>query len=64
MQPEQIEDQISAIDEFIQQECFCCLCGSELEFQHEFDFLNLKVSEKSSCRQCHIDISNKDHTLH
>lgn len=54
----------SPVDDFIQQECHCCLCGGELTFKHEFDFLNLKVQEASSCPKCHIEVSCKDHLLH
>jgi hypothetical protein len=32
----------------------CCICGSNLVFQHTTDFLELKVTEKGCCPQCGI----------
>lgn len=41
----------------------CCLCGTQLEFKHEVDFLNLKVRENATCPSCKIDLKPKEHTL-
>lgn len=57
-------DEVTQQDEFIQQELHCSLCGHELEFNHEFDFLNLKIQEQSRCPECRIQVANKDYTLH
>ena len=59
-----IDEALTPLDEFIQQEFHCCLCGGDLEFNHVYDFLNQKVSEQSSCSKCKIEISNKEHSLH
>lgn len=32
----------------------CCICGTQLVFQHTTDFLELKVVEKGCCPQCGI----------
>jgi hypothetical protein len=58
------EDTLTSTDEFIQEELFCCLCGSELEFKHSLDFAKNTIQEDSHCPQCHIDLKQKEHTLH
>ena len=28
----------------------CCLCGTDLKFQHKVDYMTLKIEEKSNCQ--------------
>lgn len=57
------EDQMSPIQEFVQDQNHCCLCGSELSFTHKMDRLNLTVVEDAKCGSCHISLRTKTHSL-
>lgn len=41
----------------------CCLCGSELKFQHRIDYLTLEVKEESHCPSCRIQMRSRDYVL-
>jgi uncharacterized paraquat-inducible protein A len=47
----------------IEDETKCCLCGTDLKFEHKFDYTNLKVHENASCPACQIKLKTRDHTL-
>ncbi len=42
----------------------CCLCGTELAFQHEVDYSRLSVREDAHCPSCRIRLRARDHALH
>lgn len=44
------------------QNC-CCLCGTDLKFEHKVDYITLKIEEKSKCPSCQIDLRQRDFTL-
>jgi hypothetical protein len=58
------EDQLSPIQEYMQDQNNCCLCGSELTFSQKIDHLSLTVVEDARCGSCHISLRTKNHTLH
>ena len=41
----------------------CCLCGTDLKFQHKVDYMTMKIEEKSNCPSCQIELRQKDFTL-
>ena len=41
----------------------CCICGSQLVFQHQTDFLAHKVTEKGCCTQCGIRTKENEFIL-
>ena len=47
----------------IEDQNFCCLCGTKLAFKHKVDFLTLKVQEEADCPSCRIRMKNKEHVL-
>ena len=51
-------------EDYIEVEHHCCLCGTELEFYHQFDDLTLTVKEKAQCPRCNVQLKEKEHTLH
>jgi DNA-directed RNA polymerase subunit RPC12/RpoP len=51
-------------EDYIEVEHHCCLCGTELEFFHNLDDLSLKVKEKAQCPKCHVQLKEREHTLH
>lgn len=56
-------DVISPVQEFIQDQNHCCLCGSELKFAHKMDHLTLTVVEDAKCESCHISLRTRSHIL-
>ena len=47
----------------IEDQNFCCLCGSKLKFHHKIDYLSLRVQEDADCPSCKIRMKTKDHGL-
>ena len=41
----------------------CCLCGSNLKFEHKVDYLTLRIQEDAHCPSCRIQMKSKEHTL-
>lgn len=58
-----IDDRMSPIQEFMQDQNHCCLCGSELSFFHKMDHLTLTVVEDAKCGSCHISLRTKTYSL-
>ena len=56
-------DAISPVQEFIQDQNHCCLCGSELKFTHAMDHLTLTVVEDAKCESCHVSLRTRTHSL-
>jgi hypothetical protein len=47
----------------IEDQNHCCLCGTQLKFQHKFDYMTLKVQEESSCPSCRISTRKREYTI-
>ncbi len=58
-----VDDRLSAIQEFMHDQNHCCLCGSELSFSHKLDHFNLTIEEDARCGSCHISLRTKTHSL-
>lgn len=58
------QDNYSVQELFIESENTCCLCGHDLDFQHQIDFTEQKVMEKAHCPGCHIQKHGTEHQLH
>lgn len=41
----------------------CCLCGSNLKFSHNVDYLTLMIKEDAHCPSCKIQMKSKEHKL-
>ena len=41
----------------------CCLCGSDLKFEHKIDFGTLTVVEDAHCPSCRIQLRQRNHIL-
>ncbi|MCM2281541.1 MAG: hypothetical protein NDI61_06815 [Bdellovibrionaceae bacterium] len=50
----------SRVEDFIK----CCLCGSDLVFQHQVNYSSLAVREDAHCPACQIRLRSRDHILH
>ncbi len=62
--PELASDDIMQNHEaFIMEECTCCLCGHDLHFEHQVDFIDLKVQESAACPKCQIVLRQREHIL-
>ena len=57
------QDQLTAVQEFVQDQNHCCLCGTELKFAHKMDHLTLTVIEDAKCDSCHISLRTRNHSL-
>jgi len=51
-------------EDYVEVENSCCLCGSDLAFQHEIDAFTLVVKEKAHCTTCGVQLKEKEHLLH
>lgn len=58
------QDNYSAQELFVEAQTSCCLCGHDLEFDHEMDFQNQKIVEQAHCPGCHIKTKSSEHRLH
>jgi hypothetical protein len=41
----------------------CCLCGSNLKFNHVVDYLTLTIKEDAHCPSCKIQMKSREHVL-
>ncbi|MCC7405635.1 MAG: hypothetical protein IT288_14645 [Bdellovibrionales bacterium] len=48
---------------FLEDYHHCCLCGSELIFTHNTNFLTLEVKEEAFCSACNIRTKQDQHRL-
>ena len=53
-----------AHEHVIEDQNHCCLCGTALKFDHQIDYLSLKIKENSHCPSCAIRMKSKEHSLH
>ena len=42
----------------------CTLCGTELKFEQNIDYMALAVTEHASCPSCGIPLRAREHKLH
>lgn len=57
------EDALSPRETFLQDQNCCCLCGDQLKFEHQVDFLQLSVIESAECDACKIKLRKRLFTL-
>lgn len=57
-------DRMTPVQEFLQDQNHCCLCGSELNFGHKMDHLTLTVIEDAKCDACQISLRTRTHSMH
>lgn len=57
------QDRLTPVQEFVQDQNHCCLCGTHLEFAHKFDHLTLTVVEDAKCGSCHISLRSRSHSI-
>jgi hypothetical protein len=50
-------------ENFIELENLCCLCGTELVFDHVQDLKTLKMKEKAHCPCCKIPLKDQEHSI-
>ena len=41
----------------------CALCGQDLKFSHQIDYLVLKVKEEAQCTCCNIKLKVRDYRI-
>ena len=41
----------------------CCLCGSDLKFAHNVDYLTLTIKEEAHCPSCNIQMKSREHKI-
>lgn len=51
-------------EDFIEVETHCCLCGTELMFEHVHDDEAVKIKEKAGCPTCKITLKEKVFLVH
>ncbi len=55
--------EITERDQYLDEYTNCILCGTELEYEHQTDFIYLTVDEQANCPHCHIQTKQKSHRL-
>lgn len=51
-------------EDYIEVENHCCLCGTELVFNHQMVLETPTVRENAHCPCCKIQLKEKQFTLH
>ena len=51
-------------EDYLEIENHCCLCGTELVFEHDNEEENSTVVEKAHCPCCNIQLKDKEHIIH
>lgn len=51
-------------ESFIEVENHCCLCGTELVFDHDPDASNKSLVEKAHCPCCKVQLKEKEFIIH
>ena len=51
-------------EDFVEVENHCCLCGTELEFEHVHDIETQTLKEKGHCPCCKIQLKEKEFCIH
>lgn len=58
--------EVSKLDwnqEAIYDHLHCCLCGTELNFSHKANYMQMTVSEEASCPHCKIKTRESFHSV-
>ena len=50
--------------DYVEIENTCCLCGTELVFEHNQDETASLVTEKAQCPCCKVMMKEKEFTIH
>lgn len=50
-------------EEAVHDHLTCCLCGSDLKFQHKVDHIQGLAIEDASCSSCGVKQRTSQHTL-
>ncbi len=51
-------------EDYLEIESTCCLCGTELVFEHNHDDSTLLLKEKAQCPCCNILLKEKEFIIH
>lgn len=51
-------------EDYLEVENHCCLCGTELMFEHQHDDEAVKIKEKAQCPCCKITLKEKEFLVH
>ncbi len=51
-------------EDFVELENHCCLCGTELVFEHRHDDEAVKIKEQGHCPCCKITLKEKEFMVH
>lgn len=51
-------------EDYLEVENHCCLCGTELVFEHSNDETAIKVTELAHCPCCKIQLKEKEFIIH
>ena len=63
-QKEEMKNLTETQEDYIEVENHCCLCGTELIFEHDAEPAESFVVEKAHCPCCKIQLKEKEHTVH
>ena len=55
--------QTARYSEIIEHMSRCCLCGNELKYHHETDYVMRTVREEAHCQSCGIRTRKESHSL-
>lgn len=58
-----LKDTISPLEQFLDDQQNCPLCGSELLLTHVTQFVHQEIKEQAECEACRIMIRNQNHLL-
>lgn len=58
-----INDSITPLERFLDDQHHCPLCGDELLLTHVTHFVDLKTKEDAHCDSCQIQIRHLEHSL-
>lgn len=51
-------------ESYLEVENHCCLCGTELVFNHEQNDVAVKIKEQAHCPCCKIQLKEKEFIIH
>ena len=51
-------------EDYVEVENTCCLCGTDLIFEHKHDEEGKGVTEQAQCPCCKIVLKEKEYTVH
>lgn len=61
---ENMQESTNLAHEFaIEDHNTCCLCGTDLKFEHKIDYMTLVVNESATCPSCRIQMRKRDYVL-